>query len=462
MRMLEWLTRPSTSADDLGEVGRRLLELHLAPQRGRWCARVVDDLLLEDDVNAVRERVYELRLDEVDTALPLLRGDVLLPVLVQDRDVHTRVRCLDASGGSLGRLNFREERTLLAAGLVRLASEVLGRDVSAEAVAGYVQNRVWRRPTVPDEDDAVRALLRSTVMRQLLEEVEGKHFVVVLVPPAARLVRLVVPERVADETPVPLHRLDTRSEIDLEFDVSQWEGTNVGYHVNVAGPSDVRFSRVWVLDDDGCPLEGVKDNDPAPNRLHIYLTNERPPGATTKPLGRRDPRAGVAGAVVAPRVNGVVHVAPILLTATAVLVFALAGLYEYVTTNPRGTDVETLPSATTTVLLAVPALGSSLLAASGKHPLTRRLRAPMRLRLAAAAVLLYAAALSLVVDLSDADSERLGDLTPGGLGLRASTFAVLGVAVAVLAGLAWRDYQRLKPDRTRTDDVDEEDPREQE
>lgn len=339
-------------------------------------------------------------------AWPLIAGELYVPLarLHREDGTHTTFKVVDESGAKLPRLSKSEERDLVLAGVVQVASEVLGHwpdDKTIALLGTIIYGHCHHNSLGLQQNPDCRGLASSEEFMAVLIEAYSRFYLIVPLAPGSDYARRVI-TYTYDEQPTLDPKRGTwvadifwpRPIVIADFEVPAVADTR-SFHFELTAPDDVAIpAGCGTLEIERPVRHGgpttVVDNDRSDRRAHFYYDGG---GPVSKSVIHAPLRLADTGITLAMR--AVTLAASILMAITAGLawfghdeVFDLDGIEAWVT-----------------VLLVAPALVTAVIAIRSGHGLTSQMSRDSRLTAALPAFGLFIGAVALAARL-DIDALR--------------------------------------------------------
>lgn len=431
--------------ESLQQAGEALIRLQ---KRSReWVKRRIEVVRFIDHLTMERETTLDLELSgELFKDFPTLHGHTLLPIKLLRRTPSLNVTVRDAGGNTLPQLNRRDERNLVAAGIVFKCYEGLANAGQLSPDTGLlfkeIRDKIDGREDPPEElPSSEWETIRNSYMGYRLvvpmvdlrpyRDDESKAAILRLVvsypetlpSPSPRLYRLNQPHEVRKGKPLPYlaqlrAHLATIDDWAVIFEVEQIQDCE-SFHFEFVAPVGIQ-----VRDDGKLKIttekkeETVSDSDLYPDRAHFFYQNseegednaihEARVELTLRPMTR-----GVMGGLFLTSLFSMIVLLVLFLTLG---LFPNARLYNR--------DVQSIVTA----LLLGPTFLSSLMVRDNEHEMTKRILRNMRRRVAVGGVSTFSASLAFALGLS--------------YPLLSVVLMILTVVSAWMTWAGWKSYLR--------------------
>jgi len=363
-------------------LGARLLRLRTPARAPLWITRRSDIVSFLDYATVQRDVALELYLGDDDgggTQAPEVGGCLLLPIANFAVGKHTTIDAFDEKGALLPRLTKEEERTLVFAGVKRLACMVLKTASIEPDVEQALRNIVVLRSVAPERIRDLGAKVEPLTVSQefmgIVRDAYLFYYLIIALPkptPERRVITLRYLERFAKRLPtlpsdavalVPTHQLTLKWY--ARFVAWLWDGCfpcpghsltlhaiEAGqcgsYHLEVVAPYDLVFEARATLTvlpvTPGSASIKTIDDSPSVGRVHVHWT--RDDAVVMAWLRTR----------LIPVPTGLLRTTTVSVTAIFALL-AIGSIYVW-TTPPVDLKLMDAPSATALLLLAPAVFGT--------------------------------------------------------------------------------------------------------
>jgi hypothetical protein len=378
------------------QLGAGVLQLALGANRTRFITRRVDTVEFLDATTSRRTVECHLDLDSFQDAQdwPFPSGQMYVPLTRQQRppESSTTFKVVDESGNTLPRLTKQEERSLVVAGLVASAEQVLGQppQPSTQAFLGAVVlgggDVAFFNNYCPTADQKLKS---DQAFQELLTEAHDVFYLIAVLPRDRAVGRRVITYSFEEQwitkdkrgRPWRWLRLVPQYGAVVQLDAPTLADC-LSYHLEVLAPPDLDIpadaASMIITNTKAGERKEKTDDDRSDRRAHFFYE-----------AARQDDDVAI-------------HV-PLVLASTgltlsmqlAAFVACLLVLYTSLQSWMGHQGLFANVEAWVTVLLAAPAIATAIIAIRSGHRMTSRLFRDMRLTVALPAFVLFCAAVAL-------------------------------------------------------------------